>query len=106
MNRFLKYIYVVVGLAVVTVFGCPIYKIFNIKCVTCGVTRAWLNFLYGNYIASFSRNWFFLPLTFIFLRIIYCDFTEKKMTAFEKHLYILIVGIAFIYNLFRNFCGL
>ena len=59
--------YVVVLLAVFAVYiltgcGCPIYKYLGVRCPTCGVTRALVAFLSGDFEQYFSMNPFAIPL--------------------------------------------
>lgn len=74
---------------------CIIYNLFNIKCITCGFTRALFNFSRGNFIKAINYNFLIviiLPL-FIYLiiedlfRIIYFKVeskSEKKFSLIEK----------------------
>ncbi len=55
-------------LALECLFGCPFYRILGISCPGCGVTRAWLCFLHGDWSQAVSFHLFFLPMPlFIFL---------------------------------------
>ena len=55
-------------LALDCVFGCPFKRIFGISCPGCGLTRAWLCFLGGDWRQAFQYNLLFLPTPlFIFL---------------------------------------
>ena len=50
-----------------TLFQCPIYHIFGIPCLTCGVTRAYILFFTGHFKEAFLMHpLFLLPLIFLF----------------------------------------
>ena len=51
----------------ITLFSCPIYRIFGIPCPTCGVTRAYILFFSGRFYEAFLMHpLFLLPLIFLF----------------------------------------
>ncbi|MBQ6906812.1 MAG: DUF2752 domain-containing protein [Clostridia bacterium] len=48
-------------------FSCPIYRIFGIPCLTCGVTRAYILFFSGHFKDAFLMHpLFLLPVIFLF----------------------------------------
>ena len=49
-------------LAALCVFGCPVYGTFQVRCPGCGLTRAWLAFLTGDFTAALSQHALFLPM--------------------------------------------
>lgn len=101
MHKIIKFIAVLIAFLLVTVFGCPILKISGVQCPACGVTRAWINFLSGNFKAAFSYNLLFLPLTAIFLRIAFCYITNKNIKPKEQMIYCSIAFLAFANNVVR-----
>ena len=55
-------------LALRCLLGCPIYRWFGFPCPGCGLTRAWLYFLAGDWYSAFEQHPLFLPAQiFIFL---------------------------------------
>ena len=60
-----KYIVALLLLFIVyasTGIGCPIYKFFDVRCPTCGVTRALRGLLSGDLDLYFRMNPFAIPL--------------------------------------------
>lgn len=50
------------------VLGCPIYNLFGFTCPGCGLTRAWLSFLRGDWRQALNYHLLFFPTPlFIFL---------------------------------------
>lgn len=50
------------------ILGCPIYNIFGVTCPGCGLTRAWLSFLRGDWRQALNYHLLFFPTPlFIFL---------------------------------------
>lgn len=83
-------------------FGCPIYKLSGLLCPGCGLTRAWLCFLCGNWQQAMQYHLFFLPTPlFIFLYV-------HRNAAFmpkSKLIDAMLLGFAFtllVYNLLRK----
>ncbi len=53
---------------VFAVYGCPVYRLFGIRCPGCGLTRAWVLALHGRWWEAVSMNPVFLPAPlFVFL---------------------------------------
>jgi len=47
---------------VLAVYGCPVYRLFGIRCPGCGLTRAWMLALHGRWREAVSMNPVFLPV--------------------------------------------
>ena len=110
MKKYLKYILkyglLVSLLFLVYKFGCPIFEWFKISCPACGVTHAWRSLLRGEIAEAFKSNAFFIPLTALFLRIIYADLRNRRIKKTEYIIYIAFAVLVFVYNVFRNIKGL
>ncbi len=106
MLKFFKYIVLSIFLLLVFEFGCPLFKIFGITCPTCGVTRAWIFLLRGSIIQSLKINPLYIPLTILFMRIIYSDFRKCKLKRIEIVIYLFITVLAFVFNIYRILNGL
>ncbi|MBQ8229097.1 MAG: DUF2752 domain-containing protein [Clostridia bacterium] len=76
----------VVGIVYSLFIGCPLFKLFNIRCPFCGMTRAHIAlFTKGLNDALAQHNLFFLGIP-ILLSIFTLDFTKK-----HKHVYIATI---------------
>ncbi len=106
MVKIFKYISLLMLLIFMFIFGCPILKLFNITCPTCGVTHAWIFILSGEIKLSFKSNPLFLPLSVMFLRIIYCDIKKCSFKKVEFTIYCGVVILSFAFNLIRILNGL
>lgn len=107
-NRFLRFLFLhgVVFLFIILHYvlfdGCVIKKFFGVRCPTCGVTTAWIEFLKGNFILAFQIHPYFLPLTIMFLLLVHIIPITKKLKFMEKFilLYAIVVSFATTLNYF------
>lgn len=79
-------------------FGCPFYRILGISCPGCGMTRAWLCFLRGEWGQAVSYHLFFLPMPlFIFL------FAHRgtALLANSRPLDVFLIGFALLLMLYH-----
>lgn len=60
------------------VWGCPIYNVFGVTCPGCGLTRAWLCFLRGDWRGALSYHLLFFPAPFFILLFAYRDALPKS----------------------------
>lgn len=51
--------------AILCLVGCPFYRVFHLPCPTCGVTRAWVSALQGQFLAAFRYHLFFPVIPFV-----------------------------------------
>lgn len=74
----------------VVIKGCPIYVLLGYKCPTCGMTRAYLFLLHGDWKNAFSEHPLFMlvPLLWIFICI------EKKPNRCRSWVFI---GISLVF---------
>ena len=101
MFKSCKYIGLFILFVFVFGFDCPFFKFFGISCPACGVTRAWSCFLSGDLVAAINYNPMFLPLTVLFVRIIFADINKQSLNRFELVIYCFIAVFAFLFNIFR-----
>ncbi len=82
------------------IFGyhCPIYQISGIHCPGCGMTRAALCFLQGDFKASFTWHALLIP-TLVFLGLFLL--IHKKNPKIGQGLIWVWVGLMLIYWLYR-----
>lgn len=62
---------------------CVIYNLFNIKCVTCGMTRALFNLSRGNFIKAINYNYLIIIILPILLYLIIEDSFKIIFTKLE-----------------------
>ena len=101
MQKFLKILYLLLAILIIFSFGCPFFKLFNITCPACGVTHAWIFLLNGDFLKAIKSNPFFISLTVMFLRIIYCDIKSYTFKRNEKMIYICLTTGAVVFNIYR-----
>lgn len=101
MRRILKYIILIVLLFIIFYWGCPFYKVFGLTCPACGTTHSWIYLINGELGKAIKSNFFFIPLTISFVRIIYAEHTGKHFKKIENNTYLIIFILSFIYNIFR-----
>ena len=106
MQKRIKFICLIVLLIMGFIFGCPIKKVFNVTCPACGVTHAWLSLLDGKVFEAFRSNFLFLPLTTLFVRIVYCDIRKRSLKGMEIIIFGFIGIFAFGFNIYRILVGL
>ena len=87
--------------ALAVTFGCPSLRVLGLPCPGCGVTRAWLAFLGGDFRTALMYNPLFLPLTFLFLWVLINTFLERRATVIEKTVAYSIAVLACAYNILR-----
>ena len=84
--RFLLYIILIILLYTIDVDFiegqslCIIYNLFNIKCVTCGMTRALFNLSRGNFIKAINYNHLIIIILPILLYLIIEDLYKILFT--------------------------
>lgn len=66
-------------LALQYLLGCPIYQLFGVHCPGCGLTRAWLHFLQGNWREAFHQHLLFLPTPLFILLFARRDALSERM---------------------------
>ena len=99
--RYLKYIFLIILLLILFFLGCPFNKFLRVPCPACGITHSWIYLLNGKICEAFKSNCFFLPLTAVFLRMIYLDIKNKSFRKTEYIIFLIIVFFSFVYNICR-----
>lgn len=92
-NFDLKYLLfvLVVGVAVVLFYRCPVRLIFGIECPSCGMTRAFLSALRLDFKAAFSYHPLFLLFMFETAYVVCRRFIRRFINVPDK--LELVVGI-------------
>lgn len=105
MNKrlFLSHILLLAALCALILLGCPVYRITGLPCPCCGVTRAWLCFLTGDFPGAFAYNAFFLLIPGVVLLFAHRNRMPSRWRK-PADISLLALGAAlFAYNLLRWF---
>lgn len=101
---FLRIFLLLAALGLLFRFGCPFYNLLHIPCPCCGVTRAWLAFLRGEFRQALAYHAFF-PLVPVLIVLFCLDaLFPAKRSKFLLGCSLSIAGVLFAYNLLR-WCG-
>ena len=73
--------------------GCPIYELFDICCPTCGVTRALVDLLAGNWRSYLNMQPFALPLVLAVFVGIHLSIMPGRLKTLGR-LYISLTAIS------------
>lgn len=74
---------------------CPIYELFHLPCLTCGMTRAMIACLHFDFKLALTYH----PLVFTLPIILFYFLNDFKLASKKPHCQILLViAIAFIIN--------
>ena len=86
------------------VFGCPSARLFHISCPCCGVTRAWLSFLSGDFTAAVRYHALF-PLVPLFLLLFIHRNTPvlKRFPRMTDTVLFTVAGLLAVYQVLRWF---
>ncbi len=70
----------VAGLVILwaVLFGCVVYQLLGIPCPGCGMTRAWLSLLRGDFSGAFHAHPLFWTLPFLVLLFLFAGRMPKK----------------------------
>lgn len=92
---------VIALIVLLTVVGCPIYRLTGILCPTCGVTRSWLAFIRGDFTMAFAyHGMFFLIPPFLFAVAHRNAFLKIWQPAVDVFLF-ASAALLFTYNVLR-----
>lgn len=82
--------------------GCPLRRVFGIPCAGCGMTRAVLALLHGD----FNLAWHYHPLVYslpvVFSAIIFQTKMSKKSLWFFWSIILIIFTAVYLFRLFGN----
>ena len=62
-------------------FGCVVYQLLGIPCPGCGMTRAWLSLLRGDFAGAFRAHPLFWTLPFMGFWFLFADRVPQKAAA-------------------------
>ena len=93
-----------VAVAFLFAFGCPIYEITGILCPCCGVTRAWLAFLTGQFYLAFQYHGLFPLIPLIGVLYVLRDLLPSLRRRRVVILMYSLAAAVFLYGCLR-WCG-
>ncbi|MCI9352747.1 MAG: DUF2752 domain-containing protein [Lawsonibacter sp.] len=100
MYRQIKLHLVLLGFLVLDgVLGCPVYRCFGVTCPGCGLTRAWLCFLRGDWPGAIRWHLLFLPAPLFILLFAHRDMFPKSRLL-DSSLFVFALLLA-AYQLWR-----
>ncbi|MCI9485107.1 MAG: DUF2752 domain-containing protein [Clostridiaceae bacterium] len=88
-------------LALLCLWGCPFYRLFGIRCPGCGLTRAWLCFLRGDWACALGYHRLFLPAPLFILLFIHKNTPVLKKWRFTNPLLYLFAVAFAVYHMVR-----
>ena len=101
LSRYIACVFALILCVLTAVVGCPTLRLWGIPCPGCGVTRAWLAFLSGDFKIAVTYNLFFLPLSMVFLWVLVNTLSHRNPTTAEKVIAYGIAILACTYNVLR-----
>lgn len=104
MKKVLRGILLLAALTVLFSNGCVWQTISGLPCPGCGITRAWLSALTGDFHQAVRFNALFVPLTGMVLVVTGYTLLERTMPKWLRVSAYSVAGGAFLYNLLRVFC--
>lgn len=97
----IKWIACLILLIFLCYYGCPFYQLFNIRCPGCGLTRAWLRFLNGEWEAALAyHRLFWLAPGFLLLCVYHDGVSSEKQKKIRLVLY-LFAAVFVVNHIYR-----
>ena len=96
-----KFVFMIISLLLIVLFGCPAYELFGILCPCCGVTRAWLAILQGNIELAFQYHALFPIIPVVGVVFVYSCCTSKSLGKMAKVIMYTLGSFVFIYGVLR-----
>ncbi len=84
------------------VWGCPIFRLFHLKCPGCGLTRAWLSFLSGDLHSALEQHALFLTVPLFVLLFVYSSNKKQKKVCLLDTAILLYAFLLFGYHIYRS----
>ena len=97
-----KHLLMLLLLALLCRYGCPFFNLFGYRCPGCGLTRAWLCFLCGQWEEAISCHALFLPVPLYLFFIIHRGTPMLRNQRFLDPLLWLFTLMLVIYHLLRT----
>lgn len=88
--------------------GCPFVVLTGFPCPACGLTRAGLHLLKGEWIQAWNLNFMIFPIAVIVIvAVIYRYFLNKSVVFLKKYVAAVIIVMVtyYIYRMFAEFPG-
>ncbi|WP_461812048.1 DUF2752 domain-containing protein [Faecalimonas sp.] len=88
--------------------GCPFVALTGFPCAACGLTRAFVYFIKGEWIQAWNMHPAIFPIIFLSIAfVVQRYFRKSSLKGFEKYVIVLIVGmvVLYIYRFITKFPG-
>ena len=104
IRKFLwKHVLLLLILGALCLYGCPFYRLSGLTCPGCGLTRAWLCFLRGEWAKALEYHLLFLPAPLFLFLLIHQDMPGLKNKRFLAPLLFLFSLVLIVYHLLRSY---
>ena len=102
----LSHLAVALALTALAAFGCPFFRLTGLTCPGCGLTRAYIHALHGEFSVAFRYNPFFFTIPFYIFAFAHrsCGFMRKCRRPTDIFL-IVYTALLVLFAVARN-CGI
>lgn len=87
--------------AFLCICGCPFYRLLHIQCPGCGLTRAWIAFLHGDWRGALQYHLLFLPAPLLVILFAWKSMAPQRKLKIADFLLYTLSPMYFIYHLAR-----
>ena len=101
VKEYVRRLLLVLGLVLLVIYGCPVYRICNIPCPCCGVTRAWLAFLQGQIELAFRYHALFPVIPVLILLYMFQERFSARWKQYINVIFLIMATVLFIYAIMR-----
>ena len=88
--------------AIQCILGCPINRLFHIRCPGCGLTHAWLSFLSGDIQNAFRYHPLFLFAPLLILLFVWRGYLGEKIRKYADIVMIVFAILCFCARLLAS----
>lgn len=92
----LQYCGILLALGVLILTGCPIRRLFGVPCPGCGLTRAWVCFLKGQWEPAMEYHPLFLAAPAVLFLALYGGPPRKESFGRLRQLLLMILSLLFL----------
>ena len=101
MKNFLQASIILFLWAFLCPLGCPFYRLYHIQCPGCGLTRAWISFLRGDWKGALQYHLLFFPAPLLIILFAYKSMVPQRKQKVVNLLLYTLSPMYLIYHLFR-----
>lgn len=87
---------ILLALGALTIAGCPIRKLFGVPCPGCGLTRAWMSFLTGQWKSALQYHPLFLAAPIALIIAAHGDACLKGRLGRVRMLLLIFISLLFL----------